>query len=319
MGSIAIPWLEEFRLRRMPGGSSEDRPGTWVLDNVLLSGLELGIQETLRYLGTRPSREEFEAWILERNGGSIEPWRIDRINRAIAGEELRDATPEPIFTPEEMAFWDEHGYVVLHDAVTPAEARAATAAIFAFLGADPATPDTWYSNPQGHSIWIHLLRHPALVATRRSPRIYRAFAQLWGRGDLWPTIDQAGLNPPERPGWPFPGPRLHWDTSLHLPIPFGTQGILYLTDTAAEQGAFTCVPGFHRRIEEWIQGLPDGADPRAQNLDALATPIAGRAGDLIIWHHALPHGARPNRAAVPRVVQYVNQRPTRWVEPTNWK
>jgi ectoine hydroxylase-related dioxygenase (phytanoyl-CoA dioxygenase family) len=30
------------------------------------------------------------------------------------------------------------------------------------------------------------------------------------------------------------------------------------------------------------------------------------AGDLIIWHHALPHGSSPNTSTVPRVVQYIN-------------
>ena len=65
------------------------------------------------------------------------------------------------------------------------------------------------------------------------------------------------------------------------------QGVLYLTDTAANQGAFRCVPGFHRRIETWLKSLPSGADPRREDLEKFgAVPIAGRAGDLIIWHQA---------------------------------
>jgi ectoine hydroxylase-related dioxygenase (phytanoyl-CoA dioxygenase family) len=134
------------------------------------------------------------------------------------------------------------------------------------------------------------------------------------------NTDQAGFNPPEREDWPFPGPHLHWDTSLDLPIPFGVQGILYLTDTPAEQGAFQCVPGFHRRIEDWVRSLPQGANPRDQDLTALgAVPIAGRAGDLIVWHHALPHGASPNRGVRPRVVQYLTMRPSQWGYAKQWK
>ncbi|MGZ0787900.1 phytanoyl-CoA dioxygenase family protein [Pseudomonas saponiphila] len=34
--------------------------------------------------------------------------------------------------------------------------------------------------------------------------------------------------------------------------------------------------------------------------------MAAKAGDLIIWHHALPHGASPNRGTLPRMVQYIN-------------
>jgi ectoine hydroxylase-related dioxygenase (phytanoyl-CoA dioxygenase family) len=39
-------------------------------------------------------------------------------------------------------------------------------------------------------------------------------------------------------------------------------------------------------------------------------PIAGRAGDLVIWHDALPHGASPNRSRMPRIVQYIRMYPT---------
>jgi hypothetical protein len=31
----------------------------------------------------------------------------------------------------------------------------------------------------------------------------------------------------------------------------------------------------------------------------------------VIWHGAIPHGSRPNRAAMPRIVQYVRMYPTR--------
>jgi ectoine hydroxylase-related dioxygenase (phytanoyl-CoA dioxygenase family) len=150
--------------------------------------------------------------------------------------------------------------------------------------------------------------------------VHSAFAQLWGRADLWVTVDQVGFNPPERPGWRFPGPYLHWDASLAPPIPFDLQALLYLTDVAPDQGAFTCVPGFHRRIHDWLRELPAGADPRRADLYALgAVPIAGRAGDLVIWHHALPHGSSPNRASRPRIVQYVKMHPSQWEQSTAWR
>jgi ectoine hydroxylase-related dioxygenase (phytanoyl-CoA dioxygenase family) len=104
-------------------------------------------------------------------------------------------------------------------------------------------------------------------------------------------------------------------------MPLGLQGILYLTDTAAEQGAFTCVPGFHHRLEQWLADLPPGAEPRQLDRDLLdaAIPIAGRAGDLVIWHHALPHGSRPNRTARPRLVQYISMFPTTQRDDRPWR
>jgi hypothetical protein len=296
----------------------------WMNDNTLLCGLRVGLRETMQFLyEKRPALAEFESWILERNGGCIDPVRIARINLGLSGgvpEFPPEMAGDPAISAEDLAFWDENGYVILHDAVSPANCEAAAQAIYEFLGMDPERPETWYGGRQGHSIWIPLMHHPAIWANRDSPRIYRAFSQLWKRPDMWCSVDQAGMNPPERPGWQFPGPHLHWDVSVALPIPFGVQGILYLTDTAPDQGAFTCVPGFHRKIEEWLEGLPEGADPGAQDLAGLgATPIAGRAGDLVIWHQALPHGSSPNRAEVPRVAQYIKMAPSQWEQNPVWK
>jgi ectoine hydroxylase-related dioxygenase (phytanoyl-CoA dioxygenase family) len=158
---------------------------------------------------------------------------------------------------------------------------------------------------------VQYFQHPAFDANRKSRRIHKAFAQLWGKADLWVTTDRVGFNPPERESHRFPGPDLHWDVSVQQPIPLSTFGILYLTDTEAEQGAFTLVPGFPRRIGDWLASLPAGANPRRQDLHALGSrPIAGRAGDLVIWHGAMPHGSRPNRGRLPRIVQYISMYPT---------
>jgi len=326
VGSLGVCHLKRLwsgvMSARAASAQRSDARDEWTADNTLLSGLELGLHETLRYLYEEaPSFDRFEQWVLEKNGGAIAPGRIARINAALSGTLPEHGhAGEPALTADDLVFFEEHGYVVLHDAVSPEVCGAAERAIWDFIGGRPDRPDTWYSGPQGRSIWVPLLRHSAARAIRTSPRIFAAFAQLWGRTDLWPTIDQAGFNPPERPGWGFPGPRLHWDMSLALPIQFGLQGILYLTGTGANQGAFTCVPGFHRQIENWLRSLPPDADPRRQDLLRLGpVPIAGRAGDLIIWHHALPHGSSPNLASRPRIVQYVALRPSTWAGTAIWK
>lgn len=150
-----------------------------------------------------------------------------------------------------------------------------------------------------------LYHAPELEAARCSLRVRKTFAQLWGTADLWLTIDQTSFNAPQREGVGSRGFPLHWDTSLAPPIPFGTQAILYLTDTAADQGALRLVPGFHRRIESWLAALGD-ADPREIDLNAEAITVPAQAGDLIIWHHALPYNASPNLATKPRLALYLN-------------
>jgi hypothetical protein len=329
LGLLGIVHVRRFWARclaKRAGHHVDDVPEDWVADNTLLSGLGLNLLETYRYLyGEAPTLEQFEHWILKKNGGSMDRARMDRLNAALRGDgnsdahKLVDRHNGPL-TADDLAFWDDNGYVVVHEAVSPENRDVAARAIYEFLGADPNCADSWYGLAHGHSIWVPVLHHPALWANRNSARIHQAFAQLWGRTDLWPTVDQGGFNPPERPGWRFPGPFLHWDASIAWPMPFGVQGILYLTDTAANQGAFTCVPSFHRKIHEWLEALPPGADPRRQDLSSLgAIPIAGKAGDLIIWHHALPHGSSPNSATRPRVVQYIALRPAQWEHNSVWK
>ena len=330
-GRLRIPYLHRYwercwRKLKEPGSTPREDIGEWDLENTLLSGLGLNLLETGRFLhsASHTGFDSFEDWILETNGGAIEEARLTRLRDALAGGCVGSAAgcldDVPGLTAEEFAFWDEHGYVIVPNAVAVADRDAAAAAIHEFLDADPGNPETWYRNKYGKTIWVPLLHHPAFLANRQAPRLVKAFAQLWDREDLWPTIDQGGFNPPEHAGWSFPGPHVHWDASLAEPHCFGVNGILYLTDTPAEQGAFSCIPGFHRTLGAWLKELPAGVDPRQAILRHLGLkPIAGKAGDLVLWHQSLPHGSSPNRGTKPRVVQYITLRPTRWAYTAEWK
>ena len=315
LGALGIVGLKRFWARKITARTGVNRHPASAddlrADNVLLAGLRLGVRETMDFLMTEaPSFEDLEAWVLARNGGTIEPERVARLNGALRGDggfALESILPEPVLSPADLAFWDEHGYILVRQAVDGDSCRAAAEAILAFANMSMERPDSWYQE----RLWIPLAHHPALWTNRNSPRIHTAFAQIWGRGDLWMNVDVCGVNPPLRPGYSFQGAPLHWDMTLAPPLRFGTQAILYLTDTAASQGAFGCVPGFHRRLEAWLQEVPAGADPRAMAASELrAIPIAGGAGDLIVWHQALPHGATPNLGTLPRVVQYLNMFPS---------
>ncbi len=214
-----------------------------------------------------------------------------------------------VLTAEDRRFWEENGYVVVHNAVPPENLKAAEQAVWDFLEMRSDDPRSWYPDPP-RGIMAEMYQHQALWDNRQCPRVHQAFAEIWGTEKLWVSIDRASMNPPELPDWKYPG-ILHWDTNLEPPIEFWVQGVLYLTDTAANQGAFSCVPGFHRRLEAWLKDLPAEANPREQDLESLgAEPIPGAAGDLIIWHSALPHGSSPNTATHPRIAQYITMFPS---------
>ena len=317
-------WARALAARR--GAQSFD-PGDTQRDQFVIHALGLGLEQTMQYLMQgAPEFAEFEGWIVA-TAGEPDPAQVRRINAALAGEPVPGPTQdwllavesaEPVLSADDLAHWDAHGYVIVRNAVPEAARSAAEQAIWTHLGARVDDADSWYV-PNDHGIMVQYFQHPAFTANRQSSRIHKAFAQLWRTADLWPSTDRVGFNVPERPGWMFRGPHLHWDVSLKQPIPFGTQGILYLTDTPGEQGAFTCVPGFQRRVGAWLAGLPPGADARQEDLHALGSkPIAGQAGDLVIWHHALPHGSRPNRGLRPRIVQYINLRPYQVEEHSEW-
>ncbi|HEY5722625.1 MAG TPA: phytanoyl-CoA dioxygenase family protein [Allosphingosinicella sp.] len=307
-----VPGLESYwsrYTRRSPPGDGS----AWMADRILLDVLGLGIEQAHEYLRSDPDFESFRDWIVA-TAGRPDRERLERYAAWLAGAEMPERTAwrirsideaPPVLDPADLEAWARDGYVVLRRAISREQAAAAASALWKHIGASPDDPDSWY-RVEHKATMIQLFQQEALEPARRSPRVHKAFAQLWGTADLWATTDRMGFNPPERPGRPFAGAPMHWDVSLATPLPFATQAVLYLTDTEAEQGALRLVPGFHRRIESWIAALPPGAGPREQDLSREARAIGAEAGDLIIWRQDLPHGASPNRSARPRLVQYVN-------------
>jgi len=331
-GLLGVRYLKRFWaqvLARRNGIFMESTEKDWRFDNLLLNGLGLPLEETIQYVGQQaPSFSEFEQWILAKHNGQLDPLQVDRLNSLFSGQpypaavvrSLQALDQEPdVLSTEDLAFWAENGYVIVRGAIAREQVRATELAVWEALGMDPQELASWYQKPIGKGIMMDFYHHPTLRANRQSTRIQKAFAQLWQTPDLWTTTDRTSFNPPETAELPFQGPHLHWDMSLEPPFRFGTQGLLYLCDTPAEQGAFCCVPGFHRTLETWLANLPAGTDPRQVNLNAQAVPIAAEAGDFIIWHHFLPHGSSPNRGTYPRIVQYLNMYPVDFKDNVAWR
>ena len=302
----------------------------WVSEQVLLSGLGLALEETMQFvLRKQPGFDEFERWVLERSQNLRGSDRLSRLDAALSGapydESVRASITaidamDDVLNADDLAHWAEHGYVVLRNAIPGEQCEATIASVLRYIGATLDDPTSWYRFPDQRGVMVQLFHDAAMQANRESPRIHKAFAQLWGTADLWVTTDRAGFNPPETAEYTFAGPNLHWDMSLVPPIAFGTQGVLYLTDTEADQGAFTCLPGLHRTLETWLATLAPDADPRGAELEGVrGIPVAAGAGDMVIWHQALPHGGSPNRGTSPRIVQYINMFPTKFEYQTEWR
>ena len=304
-----ISGLEALLAAHVAGGP----PLAPMAEKLLLDTLGLGNLEVYGFLHTeRPTLAGLRDWIMAI-AGPPDPMLLDRYEARIAARAPGEAAQShlaqieampPALDADQLRQWDKQGYVVLPDAIAPGALVALRDLVWRTARATPGDPASWYAR-ETDGIMLSLYRHPAIAAARGSARIHKAFAQVWGSVDLWPAIDRLGFNPPESETHCFAGSDMHFDVSLTRPIPFGTQGLLYLTDTAADQGAFRCVPGFHHRIDAWLDGLGD-ADPRHADFSAEEQRIAARAGDLLIWRQDLPHAASPNRGQTPRLVQYLN-------------
>lgn len=305
---LEIACLEEFWASHTGNGPPLDE----MVGKLLLDTLGLGNQQVFEQLYlVKPDFAGFQSWILE-TVGQPDPRLVDRFHAWLyemaPGEDARAqldaiAAMPDVLDAAALTHWDEHGYVILSDAISADEIEAVKALLWDVIGASSDDPESWYT-ARTNGIMVPHFQGPALEAARRSPRVHKAFAQLWGSENLWVLIDRMGFNPPERPGHLFSGSDIHWDASLVQPIPFHTQAVLYLSDTAEDQGAFRCVPGFHKRIDDWLASL-DGANPREADLSAGVKHVAGKAGDLIIWRQDLPHAASPNRSDKPRLAQYL--------------
>lgn len=327
VGRLGIMHLERYLAKAMAmrsGALAPDAlPDEWKTDVTLLSTLGLGLEQTIIYIyQNAPSIAGLEDWILEVNSGKLSEDKIALFNAVFTGSRSNNDEPATrVLDVQDIAFWDKNGYVIIRNAVSKQDCDNTIGLICEELEIDRYDPATWYNEHKlKQGIMVQLFQHEQLQRNRDTEIIRQAYEQLWGRTDIWVNTDRVGFNPPETSQHKFRGPHLHWDVSIKPPVPFGLQGILYLSDTAANQGAFTLVPGFQHRLEGWLNSLPPGADPRKEDMYALgATPVAANAGDFIIWHHVLPHGSSPNTAALPRFVQYINYEPINPEVNNNWK
>lgn len=212
---------------------------------------------------------------------------------------------EPL-KPEDLQHWSEHGYVVVKNVISRYQATEVADWLLSLKGMQRNNRDSWYlEGPQ--SIMFERYQGALLELARNSAKAKAAFQQLWGCHDLITSVDRTSINPPEFGDYYFSGPYLHLDVNFAHPLHFRTQGIVYLNDVAENQGALTLCPGFHKRYPEWLASLKEDENPAGWNFNQLPTKaIAANAGDLIIWHHWLPHGSSPNHNSFPRIAQYLN-------------
>ena len=301
--------------------SQQAEPLDWAMVNAVFNTIGVGLEPGIQHLlGNELSFEEFENWIIQN--GDISDEMIAHFNQVVSGkiDWMDEENSYDILSENDWKNWNDNGFVIIRNAISKNQAEQTAQLVYNSIGATADDKDSWYKpHALKQGIMVQLFNHPLLSKNRFNSKIKRAFQEILGRKDLLVSRDRVSFNPPETAEHKFPGPHLHWDVSLKRPIPFGVQGLLYLTDTLAEQGAFCAVTGFHKKIDNWLESLKEGDNPREiAKTQFQATPIGANAGDLIIWNQCLPHGSAPNTSTKPRLVQYISYQPIHLEHHREW-
>ena len=213
-----------------------------------------------------------------------------------------------LLTPRDLHDFHRDGYVVVRGAVADAQVRAARHAINADLGGRGVPPDELPAY-RSASFCPELRETEALTDVFNRSVLPRVMDDLLGEGQTPPVGNaQIALRFPVPP----PGGAA-WRESGHLDgVGTGINGtpvgaftrhftclaVVLLNDLPGPwHGNFTVWPGSHVTAEAFFreatpevlrQGHPKYELPREP------VQVTGRAGDAVITHHQLWHGAAPN-------------------------
>jgi len=222
-------------------------------------------------------------------------------------------------TPEQVAFYHEHGYLAGVTLFNAGQIEALRAELAEFFDPDHAGREHWYeyhsnesSNPDTvlfHALGAWRLR-PGFHDTLWNPAFTRAAAQLLG-GAVRFWHDQLFCKPPRHGGvvaW-------HQDYSYWT----RTQPMQHLTcwigldDSTRENGCLWYVPDSHRWPLLPVTGLAGDMEAIREvlNDEQLAqferrVPIELKAGQASFHHPLMVHGSYENRTDRPRRAMVLN-------------
>lgn len=201
------------------------------------------------------------------------------------------------------------GYLVVENVVDTAHCDRVVEAMCNFIGVD-ITQATSFANyrKQGHGI-VPLHHHQALWDVRQLPQVHEIFSALFGSENLWVTQDRVSFKVPSSVlDEPFRMDAVHWDGDPRL-TEIAMQGLVYLSDTPADRGAFGMVPALYKSLDTWLETAPPQQLRRPDVSPFPLVPVPGKKGSLVIWHRRMPHTSLENRSEAPRLVQYVSMMP----------
>ncbi len=205
----------------------------------------------------------------------------------------------------------EDGYLLVENVVPESLCAAVRSTICDYLKCDPDDPRSWPERQSiGHGI-VPIHHAQALWDLRQHPPVHEAFAALHGTEELWVTYDRVSFKTRDTTALGSGAAEpIHWDGQPWKLTGMSIQGLVYLTDTASDQGAFCCVPELYRKADAYLADHPEAADTRRPVVEEEQIEVVGSpAGSLLLWNRMTPHSSTRNITPNPRWVQYVAMDP----------
>src|SRR6188472_4094154 len=215
-----------------------------------------------------------------------------------------------MLTPEQVDFYNEHGYVMVPDALNPKEVEQLRSVVDEIVaGAAYVTSHTdIYDLEDGHTASAPKVRRiktphkhfDYFASLVRHPGITESLAALLG-----PNIRLHGSKLNMKSAGYGAAVEWHQDWAFY---PHTNDDVLatglYLDDCGLENGPLLVVPGTHKGpvYDHHTDGYFVGAmNPEIEGLDySKAVPLMGKAGSMTIHHVRLVHGSALNTSAQPR-------------------
>jgi|GEM_PF-592579 len=301
-------FLKQFRHNVLAQDPQKVNDPTFLrASRVFMAAFHLGVFDTYRFIYNECRDEKhFEAWLIEQLGKEDYEQAIANFLNTLQGTSEENYKSKCL-TAEQIRFWQEEGYLHLPGLVPESDCDAVRDLICARLNVRLDRPDSWYpQDPLLQGILIPSLKHEVIAKIRNLSQIRHVFADLYRSDAIIPTQAPLGYHPPESSSYAFRASGLHWDIDFDTGVRYHVQGLVYLQDVAADGGAFSLIPGYHKLLDDLLKthGSAQGAMEALRD-KGLEKHVAGKKGDLIVWIETMPHAATPNRSDRPRFVQYI--------------
>ncbi|KAI0041388.1 hypothetical protein FA95DRAFT_1565428 [Auriscalpium vulgare] len=227
---------------------------------------------------------------------------------------MAPTTPTPpALTPFQRAQFLEHGWVRIEGGVPPANIAHFSENVWVRLGYDPDDKSTWQKEK------IHMPRHRQIPTAEFMPKAWAAICEIVGGeeridktlfescGDSlivnlgteeWETRD---ILPKDFGNWHIDG---DWFTHFLDSGEQAVQLIVLFNDIAPRAGGTWIAPDGIANVVNFLYKHPEGIDSTNMPTDADGSrgicdiqhcsdfvELTGKAGDVIILHHFMPHSA----------------------------